>query len=382
MSSNESYRLALSKHLDVSENTIFTYWKGRVALFTALKAMGVGSGDEVILPAFTCVVVPNAILYLGATPIYVDIDKETLCAKASAVEAKISARTKCILIQNMLGLSSQVNQIVGLAKSKGIYSIEDCTHGFGGTYEGISNGLHTDCAFYSSQWNKPFSTGIGGILYVKNETLIPAIEHLNKELKTPSIKNVLVLRTLLFARMYVLKNWSYWFLLRLYRKLSALGLVVGSSSKQEIESIHEPDDYFMGLSDVQAKKGVKALNKLDAVLQIRKKNGHLVNDWMKDHDKYHLKAALLTNHSFLKFPALVKDRALFLKAAENHKIPMGDWFTSPLHPVQGNLSEWKLSVAEFPNALEISAQIVNLPTDLENLGPLLDFLEKHKNELL
>ena len=110
MSSNEAYRLALSKHLGVSEKTISTYWKGRVALYTALKAMGVGSGDEVILPAFTCVVVPNAILYLGATPVYVDIDKETLCAKASAVEAKISARTKCILIQNMLGLSSEVNQ--------------------------------------------------------------------------------------------------------------------------------------------------------------------------------------------------------------------------------------------------------------------------------
>ena len=141
-------------------------------------------------------------------------------------------------------------------------------------------------------------------------------------------------------------------------------------------------DYFMGLSDVQAKKGVKALKKLDTVLQIRQKNGRRVNDWMKDHDKYHLKAALLTNHSFLKFPALVKDRALFLKAAENHRIPMGDWFTSPLHPVQGDLSEWKLSVAEFPNALEISAQIVNLPTDQDDMGPLLDFLEKNKNELL
>ena len=103
---------------------------------------------------------------------------------------------------------------------------------------------------------------------------------------------------------------------------------------------------------------------------------------MRNNDKYHLNSGLLPDHSFLKFPALVKNRVLFLKAAENHKIPMGDWFTSPLHPVQGDLSEWKLSVAEFPNALEISAQIVNLPTDLYDMGPLLDFLEKNKNELL
>ena len=382
MTTNEAYRLSLSKHLGVSEKTISTYWKGRVALYTALKAMGVGPGDEVILPAFTCVVVPNAILYLGATPVYVDIAKETLCASASAVESKISPKTKCVLIQNMLGLSSEVDQIVDLAKKKGIYSVEDCTHGFGGSYQGIANGLKTDCAFYSSQWNKPFSTGIGGILYVKNESIIHTVEELHKELKAPSLKNVLVLRILLFSRTYLLKNWSYWFLLRLYRKLSALGLVVGSSSKQEIESIHEPEHYFMGLSGVQAKKGVQALKQIDAVLKKRKQNGKTINDWMRNNDKYHLNSGLLPDHSFLKFPALVKDRVLFLKAAENHKIPMGDWFTSPLHPVQGDLSEWKLSVAEFPNALEISAQIVNLPTDLDDMGPLLDFLEQHKNELL
>ncbi len=382
MNFNKEYCLLISKHLGVSENTIFTYWKGRVALYAALKAMGIGAGDEVILPAFTCVVVPNAVLYLGATPVYVDIDKETLCTSVSAVESKITSNTKCILIQNMLGLSSEVDEIIDITKKKGIYSIEDCTHGFGGSYEGIRNGLKTDCAFYSTQWNKPFSTGVGGILYVNNETLLPAIERLNKELKTPSIKNVMVLRSLLYARKYLLKNWSYWFLIRLYRRLSSLGLVVGSSSKQEIDGIHKPGGYFMGLSEVQAKTGVKALNNLDVILQKRKKNGNRLNDWMRDHSKYHIKEALLPNHSFLKFPALVKDRILFLKAAENHKIPMGDWFTSPLHPVKGDLSEWKLSVAEFPIACEISAQIVNLPTDLDDMGPLFDFLEKHKNELI
>ena len=122
MNSNKEYCLLISKHLGVSENTIFTYWKGRVALYAALKAMGIGPGDEVILPAFTCVVVPNAILYLGATPVYVDIDKETLCTSVSAVESQITSNTKCILIQNMLGLSSEVDEIIDITKRRNLFN--------------------------------------------------------------------------------------------------------------------------------------------------------------------------------------------------------------------------------------------------------------------
>ena len=382
MNYKDAYNNAISEYLGVSQKQIHTYWKGRVALYTALKAMGIGPGDEVLLPAFTCVVVPNAILYIGATPIYVDIDKETLCASTASIEAKITPKTKCILIQNMLGMSFEVDELVTLAKKNGIYTIEDCTHGFGGSYMGVANGLKTDCAFFSSQWNKPFSTGIGGILYIKNETLMEPVQVLNTELKAPSLKNVLILRFLIFARTYILKKWSYWFLLRMYRKLSTMGLVVGSSSKEEIEGIDEPSNYFMASSNLQAKKGINALKKLEDVLLKRKSNGRILNEWMVSHNKYHLSEQLIKNHSFLKFPVLVKDRELFLKAAENQKIPMGDWFTSPLHPVQGDLSSWKLTASEFPNACEISRQIVNLPTDINPMDSLIQFLEKHKNELL
>ncbi|MDC1203376.1 DegT/DnrJ/EryC1/StrS family aminotransferase [Crocinitomicaceae bacterium] len=382
MNKQEAYHNTISDYLGVHQKTIQTYWKGRVALYTALKAMNIGQGDEVILPAFTCVVVPNAIIYLGATPVYVDIDKNSLCASAKNIEDKLSPKTKCILIQNMLGLSFEVDEIITLASSRGIYTLEDCTHGFGGTYNGVFNGLKTDCSFYSTQWNKPFSTGIGGILYVQNKDLLGKIENINKELKTPSFKNVLNLRILLFARTYILKNWSYWFLLRLYRRLSAIGLVVGSSSKEEIEGVQEPNNYFMGLSQVQAHNGIKALKELNKVIEQRKKNGIKINEWMQSQNKCHLSGELICNHSFLKFPALVKNRESFLLAAEKNKIPMGDWFTSPLHPVQDDLSQWKLNVSEFPIAQEVSRQIVNLPTDINHMDSLMRFLEKHKNELL
>ena len=167
----DKYKTELSAFLNVKKDAISLYWKGRVALYTALKSMGISKGDEVIIPAFTCVVVPNAIIYLGATPIYVDIEEQNLCTTKNLIEKKITHKTKCIVIQNMLGLSNEVDEIVLLAKKHGLYTIEDCTHGFGGKYNGLYNGLKSDCSFYSSQWNKPFSTGVGGILLVNNQNL-------------------------------------------------------------------------------------------------------------------------------------------------------------------------------------------------------------------
>jgi dTDP-4-amino-4,6-dideoxygalactose transaminase len=236
MSAEKEYKVELSKFLQCAPDQLFLYWKGRIALYAALKAMGIQSGDEVILPAFTCVVVPNAIIYLGAKPIYVDIDQSTLNTTLDNIQSVISERTKCILIQNTFGLSSQVDEIVAFAKNKGIYTIEDCTHGFGGMYQNAPNGSRSDCSFYSSQWNKPFSTGVGGILLVNNRALIEPIETLNQYLQKPGFKARFMLRVLIFLYKYLITDRSYWVLIRMYRFLSKTGLVIGSSSNDEITS--------------------------------------------------------------------------------------------------------------------------------------------------
>ena len=117
-------------------------------------------GDEVILPGLTCVVVPNAILYAGFVPVYVDIDPDTFNMEPSQIEAKITNKTKVIIIQNTFGLSSNIEDVLDIAKKYQLITIDDCTHGFGGSYNGNPNGGMTDAVFYSSQWNKPFSTVI------------------------------------------------------------------------------------------------------------------------------------------------------------------------------------------------------------------------------
>lgn len=381
MTTQDHYRNNLARFLDINPDQVFLYWKGRVGLFAVLKAMGVGPGDEVILPAFTCVVVPNAILYTGATPVYADINPSSLCCDVQSIEKAITPKTKVLLIQNMLGLSYKVHELVALAKAHGIYTIEDCTHGFGGKYQGQFNGLISDAAFFSSQWNKPFSTGIGGMLVVNNPALKEPLQKINATLLPPSFKDRVVLSALIWARTYLLKGFTYWTLLRCYRWLSKKGWVIGSSSAEELSGTTMPEGYFKGMSDVQSSVGINALQSLTDAMVIRKTNALKVHDWLVKHNKTCIPQPLIEDHAFLKYPLLVQDRGAFLEKAEKARLPLGDWFISPLHPVKSSLIPWGLNIDEYPHACYISEHLVNLPLE-GDLSRLINFLELYQNEIL
>src|SRR5690348_14691043 len=89
---------------NVPSKYVFTFWKGRVALYGALKALGVGPGDGVILPGYTCAMVPGAVVFLGAKPIYADIDPRTyspsLGSYSDALEANPRTRIKALILQH------------------------------------------------------------------------------------------------------------------------------------------------------------------------------------------------------------------------------------------------------------------------------------------
>lgn len=381
MTTQDHYRNNLARFLDINPDQVFLYWKGRVGLFAVLKAMGVGPGDEVILPAFTCVVVPNAILYTGATPVYADINPSSLCCDVQSIEKAITPKTKVLLIQNMLGLSYKVHELVALAKAHGIYTIEDCTHGFGGKYQGQFNGLISDAAFFSSQWNKPFSTGIGGMLVVNNPALKEPLQKIHATLLPPGFKDRAVLSALIWARTYLLKGFTYWTLLRCYRWLSKKGWVIGSSSAEELSGTTMPEGYFKGMSDVQSSVGINALQSLTDAMVIRKTNALKVHDWLVKHNKTCIPQPLIEDHAFLKYPLLVQDRGAFLEKAEKARLPLGDWFISPLHPVKSSLIPWGLNIDEYPHACYISEHLVNLPLE-GDLSRLINFLELYQNEIL
>lgn len=361
---------------------IFFYWKARVALYALLKVMGVNKDDEVILPAYTCVVVPNALIYLGAKPVYIDVSPESYNMELKQVKEAITARTKVIICQNTYGLSTDLEALNQLAKKQGLLTLEDCTHGFGGFYAGVPNGLSCDAAIYSSQWNKPFSTGIGGFAVTKNTDIAARLNELNLSLVSPSVKERLNLKILYFIRRYLITEVSYWPLVQFYRWLSRHNLVVGSSSGEEIISVEMPVGYFKAFSNTQAKEGLRNLPNLEQDLVLRKKNAYLYTDFLAQKGKNHVAKKWFENHSFLKYPLLVNKRSEFMLLAEKHRIALGEWFTSPLHPVEGDLSAWEFDRERYPVATYLSSHVVNLPTTPTDINKVLKFLERYERYIM
>ena len=95
----------------------FYFWKGRVALFCLLKSLNLNKQDEVILPGLTCVVVPNAIIYAGLKPVYVDINTDTYNLDVNLIEQKITKRTKAIIIQIHLVYQQTLRKLLPLLRS-------------------------------------------------------------------------------------------------------------------------------------------------------------------------------------------------------------------------------------------------------------------------
>src|SRR5262249_18636779 len=196
----DDLRRRIGDLIGVPADHITLFWKGRVALYAILRALRIGPGDEVIVPAFTCVAVPNAILYAGATPVYVDIDESTYTPDPTGVEAAVGPRTRAILAQNTFGLSSDLEALSAVAAEAGAVVIDDCAHGLGGSYDGQPSGTAADAAFYSTQWTKPLSTGLGGIAVTQDEGLAGQLRAIESAAREPATHETTMLRALLLAR--------------------------------------------------------------------------------------------------------------------------------------------------------------------------------------
>jgi dTDP-4-amino-4,6-dideoxygalactose transaminase len=382
------FKSQIADYLNIPSHNISLFWKGRVALYAILKAIGLKEGDEIIIPAFTCVVAVNPIIYLGAKPVYVDVDPKTYNIDVKTLECenvKTLRKAKAILAQNTFGLSADLDAIFEIAKKYDLFVIEDCAHGFGGFYKGKPNGTIADVSFFSTQWNKPFSSGLGGFAVTKNPEIAEKLRVMEKTFIRPSVKDEMVLKTLLFARGR-LGTKLYWPAIKTYRWLSKNNLILGSSQGDELERPVKPDGFEKGFSGTQAKKGSNELEKFDRVLEHRRKIASLYNKKilsdMEIELPYEPEYAV---HTYLKFPLLVKDRMKFFKLAEEEKIELGDWFVSPIHPITKNLELWCYKWGENPVAEKISMHIVNLPTHPQVTEDYVDqiaqFLKKNRNEI-
>ncbi|HTY23965.1 MAG TPA: DegT/DnrJ/EryC1/StrS family aminotransferase [Desulfomonilaceae bacterium] len=144
---------------------------GTTAIHLALVAMGIGPGDEVIIPDFTLVVSANMVILAGAKPVLVDVDARTWCIDPELIEAAITPRTKAIMAVHMYGHPCDMNAIQQIAKRRGLYIIEDCAEAHGAEVNSRKVGSLGDAACFSFYGNKILTTGEGGMVVCRDEEL-------------------------------------------------------------------------------------------------------------------------------------------------------------------------------------------------------------------
>ena len=144
---------------------------GTAALEIALKALGVGPGDEVIVPAYTFIATASAVLMVGAKPVFVDIDPKTYNIDPEKIESAITPKTKAVIPVHIGGCPANMDKILDIAKKYNLRVLEDAAQAHGAEWRGKKVGALGDMGIFSFQSSKNINAGEGGIILTNDEEL-------------------------------------------------------------------------------------------------------------------------------------------------------------------------------------------------------------------
>jgi perosamine synthetase len=144
---------------------------GTVSLWLALRALGIGRGDEVLVPNLTMIASPNAVVLAGASPVLVDVEADTLCMDLQQAEAAITPKTKALMYVPLNGRSGNMEKITIFCKEHNLFLLEDAAQALGSGFRGNHFGIFGDIGSFSFSVPKIVTTGQGGALVTNNEDL-------------------------------------------------------------------------------------------------------------------------------------------------------------------------------------------------------------------
>jgi len=175
----EEFEEGLADYIGVSDAIAVN--SGTSALHLCIRAFGIGKGDEIIVPSFAFIAVANAARYEEATPVFADIDPETLNLDSRSIEARITPRTRAILVVHTFGCPADLGAIREIARRHGLYLIEDACEAIGAEYEGKKVGSFGDVGVFGFYPNKQITTGEGGAVVTKNAAIADSVRKLRNQ---------------------------------------------------------------------------------------------------------------------------------------------------------------------------------------------------------
>ena len=197
----QSGMLVQGKHVKAFEEAFADYigvkhavavTNGTIALDLALKALKLGPGDEVIVPAFSFIATGNCVLFQGATPVFADIDQKTFNIAPSDVNEKVTARTKALIPVHMFGQPAKMDELKEIAEEHEIYVIEDAAQSHGAKYKRQKTGSLGDVGCFSFYATKNMTTGEGGMITTDNSKLARTVRLLRDHGQTEKYHHTII----------------------------------------------------------------------------------------------------------------------------------------------------------------------------------------------
>ncbi len=336
---------------------------GRQALFDVLRSYNIKKGDEVILQAFTCIAVPEPIIWTGATPVYADLPTGMQASQSrysidpQEVRKKITPHTKAIVLQHTFGIPGPVEEILAIAKEHNLVVIEDCAHALGAMFNGKPLGTFGDAAILSFGRDKCISSVFGGAVITRDKHRAHTLQAMQSSRALPPTGWVMqqLLHPILFS--FILPTY-FWYgmgkaLLVAFQKLGLLSRAVAFEEREGKKPVHFEYAYSPALAMLL----LEQLKKLDHISERRRVIASRYSKELRIPTP-----GIEATPSYLRFPMQVANRnELLLHAREKHML-LGDWYDAALVPAASNFWAFQYIPGSCPNAEAISREIINLPT--------------------
>ncbi len=276
----KQFEAEFAKYIGVKHAILVS--SGRLALYLILKYFNINDGDEVILPSFTCPVVPSTIVSVGAKPVFVDVDPETFNIIPSLIEQCVTKNTKVIIATHIEGQSCDLNRIIEISAKYNLKVIEDCVQALGAEYKGKKVGSIGDVAYFSFAIGKQINTMGGGIILTDDNIFAKYIKEKVNSYRLPK-------------RFLIIKKFIFMCTVNLFMKPILFNLLIfpiiylSNLFKRDIINVffedkgflrNFTDKYCVKYSNLQAAIGLKHLKYLEEKNKKRIENANILNKYL------------------------------------------------------------------------------------------------------
>jgi dTDP-4-amino-4,6-dideoxygalactose transaminase len=336
---------------------VYDFDSSRSALFNILKAYEIGKGDEVIMLAFSCLVVANPIIWSGAKPIYVDINKENFNYDLGDLRKKLTKNTKAIIIQHSFGIVEDIEKIREIVGNE-VVIIEDLAHGLGVQYQGRPLGMRGDAAIITFGIEKIISGVRGGLGIVRDEKVNEKLKIMHSALPDfPLWKTIVALKNPIFwyfvMPLYYL-GFGKFTIGRMFVWIAHITGLLGNMIEDEEYKSIQPKWLPTKMSNPLANLAIHQWKKIEKFSKHRREIVQIYSE--KLGIKYE------NGEQLLRFPILVEDRSSVIKKAKSIGVTLGDWYKKILYAPKENLHRLGYKDGDCPNTEYVMERIVNLPT--------------------